>query len=278
MSIEWDLVVNIFHGLITSPLIQTMVGAVSGAAAGALIAFHRQNIKERKIELENKIGLINYSLISLRVNIEKAINAKKFIVKRAKHAKAIKSIPGVKEFLQTGIWTTDINTYNGLSDDLKKYLKFLEQGDEKNVVLNLSQTDLTNVQSDFSFLDLPELEKMAGIAKKHPEFFTFAHRSKENFIELNDTNRKLTKSIMEFSLEDRRVDSLNLSFLLSLAQKMEEDIDAALFFMDKCKEMLYKICDETLPEKRSGIHKITIKKEFLEFMPEKDHFPGYESI
>jgi len=271
MSAEWELVLSILHDLFTSPLTQTLVGA----GAGALIAFHRQNLKEKRIELEKNIGLINYSLISLGVNLEKALNVKEFVAKRAKDAKSITSIPRVEEYLTTGIFKIDIIIYDQLPDDLKKYLGTYELNGIRTVKFDFTQTDLYLIQSDFLFLDLPELKDMAGIAKKHPKFFTFAHKSNEYLKELNDTNRKITQCIHKSS---NKGDNIQLSFLLSLSPKMEEDLDAALFFMDKCKDMLYKICDETLPEKRSEIHKFTILDKFLKYMPKKDHFPSYKDI
>ena len=93
-------------------------------------------------------------------------------------------------------------------------LKHDKQDGGEKVTFDFSQTELTQIQSNFSFLDLPELKDMSGVAKRHPEFFTIAHRSNENLEELNNTNREITKNINEFSKEDRKVDEIKLSFLL----------------------------------------------------------------
>jgi len=270
MSAEWDLVFNIINAWVTHPFSQTTVAAIAGATAGALIAFHRQNSREERKELEKNIGLINFSLISLAANIEKAINLKKTFLPRSKDATAIKSIPKMQEFLNSGKWEIDVGIYNSLPENLKKYLICRNINGEVIPMPDLSKTGLAQTVNDFSFLPLPDLQEMAGLAKKHPHFLTLAQKINDGCKEAIYTNKRINESIINFTMDGRKVDEIKFSLLLSYAELMEKVLDSILPDLDKCKEILCEICNETLPDKMSGIHRITIKEEFLKYFPKKD--------
>lgn len=228
-----------------SPFIQTFLGAVSGAGA----AFAFQNRKEKRKEIEQNKALVNFSLMSLSCNLENLICFKEqILLPLVNETTQVKSLPGISKFLETGVPEGRI--------DLGR-LSFLISLNEKP-----------------GFLPFPDLEKLINLSQKHPNILRLCQRVNEHLNQIQETIEIQNKNIQKF-VDSKPPDIQILSLLISLSEKLETVTNNALFFIMKSRSLIYKICDETFPEKRKGISEFKISEKHKHILPPDDLIKGY---
>ncbi len=253
-----ETVNEIFCGLVESGVFQEFFGSrfiqtLIAAFVGAWAAFRFQRYNEAKKILERKIQLINFSMISLASNLETLINFKKQIaLPLEKAASSIGAIPEIKKFIETG------------------------EPLDPNTIINLDMIGLAKMNPEPIFLILPDLEKLAGIAGKHPDLIRFGYGVNNHVHQFSETNKKYNEIVKIFSKNFPQAKLQDISLILSLTETLVLDNDDALFFIKKMESVFNKICDETLPKnKRKVIYKMNVQDSKKVFLPPDDHLKGF---
>jgi hypothetical protein len=223
-----------------------------GAAAGAWAAFAFQGQREKRQNIELKISLINFSMVSLLANTETLIGYKKSIV-----------LPMLE-------CVDEINR----NEEFRKFLDTGALPDARRVgVLNLNA--LVNFHGDPTFLDLPNLEKLSVMAGKYPNLIRLGYKVNKSIHNFQVNTAAYNETTKKISDEPSGANPQYISFLVSLAGNISKDIDEALFFIGRMEKVFNQICDETLPRKRKGITKYKIDEKFKDLLPSDDLVSGF---